>query len=62
MKTVSWPIAQSNSPLVTNRQHQLVTIYISEPDSESPRTQARVGAAVLFLTDVFGLALPENKL
>ena len=42
--------------------HLLVTIYITKPDQKNPRTKARAGKAVLFLTDVFGLALPENKL
>jgi dienelactone hydrolase len=39
-----------------------VTLYISEPSKKNARTKARAGIAVLMLTDVFGLALNENKL
>ncbi len=39
-----------------------VTLYISKPDKDNVRTKARESTAVLFLTDVFGLDLPENKL
>ena len=35
--------------------NELVTIYVSEP--EEPST-----TAILYLTDVFGIQLPENKL
>jgi hypothetical protein len=39
-----------------------VTFYVSKPDRNNVRTKARAGKAVLYLTDVFGLALRENKL
>lgn len=39
-----------------------VTLYITKPDKKNPRTKARANTAVLYLTDVFGIALPENKL
>ena len=39
-----------------------VTLYITKPDKNNARAKAREGIAVLYLTDVFGIALAENKL
>lgn len=37
----------------------LATYYITKPGADAPNTD---GAAVLYLTDVFGINLTENKL
>ena len=39
-----------------------MTLYITQPDKKNDRAKAREKTAVLYLTDVFGIALPENKL
>ncbi|KAH6624168.1 Alpha/Beta hydrolase protein [Chaetomium sp. MPI-SDFR-AT-0129] len=56
-------VAHTGDPLgeevVTNDN---ITLYITKPDGENQRAKAREGTAVLYLSDVFGLALPENKL
>jgi hypothetical protein len=49
-------------PFTDHHLPYLVTLYISKPDSKAARTKAREGTAVLYLTDVFGIVLPENKL
>ncbi|GAB1320030.1 hypothetical protein MFIFM68171_10240 [Madurella fahalii] len=55
-------LANTGEPVGEEIVHNNITIYISRPDAESARAKARAGTAVLFLTDVFGIALPENKL
>ncbi|KAK4153580.1 protein AIM2 [Chaetomidium leptoderma] len=55
-------VAHSGKPQGTEVKHDDITLYISQPDKENARAKARDGAAVLYLTDVFGIALPENKL
>ena len=41
---------------VTNTKLHIVTLYVSQPGCKSPKT------GVLYLTDVFGIQLAENKL
>ncbi|KAK4464089.1 protein AIM2 [Cladorrhinum samala] len=41
--------------------HNNVTYYIAKPSPANPRTKARSDIAVLYLTDVYGLPLPENQ-
>ncbi|KAK3295414.1 dienelactone hydrolase family-domain-containing protein [Chaetomium fimeti] len=55
-------VAHTGEPVGEEVVHNDITLYITKPDEADPRTQARAGSAVLFLTDVFGLALTENKL
>ncbi|KAK3986426.1 protein AIM2 [Cladorrhinum sp. PSN332] len=55
-------LVNTGQPVGKEFVHKNITFYISKPDPVSPRTRARAGDAVLFLTDVFGLALPQNKL
>ncbi|EAQ91502.1 hypothetical protein CHGG_03437 [Chaetomium globosum CBS 148.51] len=55
-------VAHTGEPLGKEVTHNNITLYIAEPDAKDPRTKARAGSAILFLTDVFGLALAENKL
>ncbi len=52
-------MTQSGARLITPLP---VTLYITEPDKKNDRAEAREKTAVLYLTDVFGIALPENKL
>ncbi|KAK4099018.1 alpha/beta-hydrolase [Parathielavia hyrcaniae] len=55
-------VAHSGTPVGKEVKHGNLTIYISQPDKNNARARARAGAAVLFLTDVWGLALLENRL
>ncbi|KAH6849634.1 dienelactone hydrolase family-domain-containing protein [Chaetomium sp. MPI-CAGE-AT-0009] len=55
-------VALTGEPVGKEVKHNNITLYITKPDKWNPRAKARAGSAVLFLTDVFGLALPENKL
>ncbi|KAK3898508.1 protein AIM2 [Staphylotrichum tortipilum] len=55
-------VAHSGTPVGKEVKNGDVTLYITEPDKKNGRAKARSGAAVLYLTDVFGIALPENKL
>ncbi|KAK4034413.1 dienelactone hydrolase family-domain-containing protein, partial [Parachaetomium inaequale] len=55
-------VAHTGQPVGQEVKHDNITLYITKPDQKNPRTKARAGKVVLFLTDVFGLALPENKL
>lgn len=54
-------VKESGAPSGKEFTHNNVTYYLSKPSSDNPRTKARSDAAVLFLTDVFGIQLPENK-
>lgn len=42
--------------------HVPVTIYVAKPDPENPRTKPRAGIVLIYLSDIFGLGIPENKL
>ncbi|KAK4123122.1 alpha/beta-hydrolase [Parathielavia appendiculata] len=55
-------VAHTGTPVGKEVKHGNLTLYISQPDKKNARAKARAGAAVLLLTDVFGLALPENRL
>ncbi|KAK3302610.1 dienelactone hydrolase family-domain-containing protein [Chaetomium strumarium] len=55
-------VAHSGQPVGKEVVYNNITLYISKPDSKAARTKAREGTAVLYLTDVFGIILPENKL
>ncbi|KAK4237936.1 protein AIM2 [Achaetomium macrosporum] len=55
-------VAHSGQPTGKEVVYNNITMYISKPDSKGSRTKAREGTAVLYLTDVFGIVLPENKL
>ncbi|KAK0718511.1 dienelactone hydrolase, partial [Lasiosphaeria miniovina] len=53
-------VANSGKSVGTEVVYNNITLYVSKPD-ESIR-KARTGAAVLYLTDVFGIQLLENRL
>ncbi|KAJ4303972.1 hypothetical protein N0V88_001574 [Collariella sp. IMI 366227] len=55
-------VAHSGKPVGQEVKHNDITLYITKPDKHNARAKARAGTAVLYLSDVFGLALPENKL
>jgi hypothetical protein len=49
-------VAHSGTPVGTEEVVDGVTFYISKPKCKTPK------AAVVYLTDVFGIQLTENKL
>ncbi|KAM7186238.1 dienelactone hydrolase [Rhypophila sp. PSN 637] len=53
-------VAHAGTPVGKEEVHNNVTMYISQPDEE--RRRAKPDTAVLYLTDVFGLPLLENRL
>ncbi|KAL1841457.1 hypothetical protein VTJ49DRAFT_7012 [Mycothermus thermophilus] len=55
-------IAHTGTPVGKEIQYDNLTFYVAEPDRRNPHAKARAKAAVLFLTDVFGLGIVENKL
>ncbi|KAI3391830.1 hypothetical protein diail_6707 [Diaporthe ilicicola] len=52
-------IANTGDPVGTEKVVDGTTFYITKPGADAPAT---AGAAVLYLTDVFGINLTENKL
>ncbi|KAK4244226.1 dienelactone hydrolase family-domain-containing protein [Corynascus novoguineensis] len=55
-------IAHTGEPLGKEVQYSNVTIYVAKPDPENPRTKPRAGIVLIYLSDIFGLGIPENKL
>ncbi|KAL2264261.1 hypothetical protein VTK26DRAFT_9037 [Humicola hyalothermophila] len=55
-------LASTGTPVGEEIVHNNITMYISRPDANDVRTEPRARAGVLYLTDVFGIALNENKL
>ncbi|KAK3682213.1 dienelactone hydrolase [Podospora appendiculata] len=53
-------IAHTGTPVGKEISHKNVTLYISKPNGDNKKSQ--YDTAVLYLTDVFGLPLAENKL
>ncbi|KAK4160412.1 protein AIM2 [Cladorrhinum sp. PSN259] len=55
-------LANTGKPQGKEFVHNNITFYISKPSPSNPRAKSRAKEAVLLLTDVFGIYLPENKL
>ncbi|KAL2270504.1 hypothetical protein VTJ83DRAFT_2688 [Remersonia thermophila] len=55
-------VVHTGTPAGKEIKYANLTFYVAEPDPRNPRTKARAGAAVLYLSDVFGLGIVENKL
>ncbi|KAK3399369.1 Alpha/Beta hydrolase protein [Sordaria brevicollis] len=57
-------VAHDGTAKGTYEVHNNITMYISHPPSCKPSTAAGAGdkTAILYLTDVFGLKLPQNLL
>ncbi|KAK3368508.1 dienelactone hydrolase [Podospora didyma] len=53
-------VAHTGTPVGKEVVYNNITLYISKPDSDARKTKA--DTAVLYLTDVFGIQLKENKL
>lgn len=52
-------VSPGDHPRIQLTCETLATYYITKPGADAPDTN---GAAVLYLTDVFGINLTENKL
>lgn len=52
-------VSPGDDPRIQLTCETLATYYITKPGADAPDTN---GAAVLYLTDVFGINLTENKL
>ncbi|KAK4225177.1 protein AIM2 [Podospora fimiseda] len=61
-------LASTGTPLGQEFAHQNITFYLSTPKpgngplGAGPRHDTHKGDAILYLTDVFGIALPQNRL
>ncbi|KAK4185048.1 protein AIM2 [Podospora australis] len=55
-------VAHTGTPVGREVVYKNITIYISTPDEKDARAKARSKTAVLYLTDVFGIPLNQNKL
>ncbi|KAH8898382.1 dienelactone hydrolase [Thozetella sp. PMI_491] len=55
-------IAHSGDPVGKEVSHKGVTLYVTKPSEHDHDHPAKSDVAVLYLTDVFGIQLAENKL
>ncbi|KAK3322749.1 dienelactone hydrolase [Apodospora peruviana] len=53
-------VAHTGTPVGKEEVHNNVTMYITQPDAD--RRKTKTDTAVVYLTDVFGIPLLENKL
>ncbi|KAK0622791.1 dienelactone hydrolase [Immersiella caudata] len=55
-------VRHTGYPVGVEETHSNIRLYIAKPDASSVRAKEKPTSAILYLTDVFGIELAENRL